>query len=203
LPPMTATLSLGQHGPPLLGRVRAPPRSLASPLLCRPPTPCPHQPRLRFPLPVAYLDAGACSVPGGQRHVRLQTRRASETTHRLSAKPEWVEARRGPPRCLGRPLRPCHGRTPRWRHPPPRPPDGEDVRAFRYFSTLGLREGYRFRGRIPMAHTLACLRFADPISEIVARLATSLGGLTLSRTGFAPAGRRTKFHEGIATSNSL
>ena len=55
----------------------------------------------------------------------------------------------------------------------------------------------------PMAHTLACLRFAGPLSETVARLATGLGGLTLSRAGFAPAGRRTKFHEGIATSNSL
>src|SRR5215471_15940465 len=55
----------------------------------------------------------------------------------------------------------------------------------------------------PMAHTLACLRFASPIAEAVARLATGLGGLTLSRTGFAPAGRRTKFHEGIATSNPL
>jgi hypothetical protein len=55
----------------------------------------------------------------------------------------------------------------------------------------------------PMAHTLACLRFAGPIAETVARLATGLGGLTLSRTGFAPAGRRTTFHEGIAPSNSL
>ena len=55
----------------------------------------------------------------------------------------------------------------------------------------------------PMAHTLACLRFAGPISEAVARLATDLGGLTLSRAGFTPAGRRTQFHEGIATSNSL
>ena len=54
-----------------------------------------------------------------------------------------------------------------------------------------------------MAHTRACLRFAGPIAEVVARLATGLGGLTLSRTGFAPAGQRTKFHEGIATSNAL
>ena len=50
---------------------------------------------------------------------------------------------------------------------------------------------------------LAYLRFAGPISETVARLATGLGGLTPSRTGFAPAGRHPKFHEGIATSNSL
>ena len=55
----------------------------------------------------------------------------------------------------------------------------------------------------PMAHTCACLRFAGPIAETVARLAPGLGGLTLSRTGFAPAGRRTKCHEGIATSTSL
>src|SRR5262249_24350273 len=54
-----------------------------------------------------------------------------------------------------------------------------------------------------MAHTRACLRFADPIAETVARLTTGLGGLTLSQAGFAPAGRRTTFHEGIATSNSL
>jgi hypothetical protein len=55
----------------------------------------------------------------------------------------------------------------------------------------------------PMAHTLACLRCAAPISETVARRATGLGGLTLSQAGFAPAGRRTKFPEGIATSNAL
>jgi hypothetical protein len=54
-----------QHGPPLLGRVRALPRSPTSTLLCSPPTPCPHQPRLRFPLPVAYLAASACSMPLG------------------------------------------------------------------------------------------------------------------------------------------
>jgi hypothetical protein len=55
----------------------------------------------------------------------------------------------------------------------------------------------------PLAPTLACLRFAGPIAEAVARLATGLGGFTLRRTGCAPAGRRTKFPEGIATSNSL
>ena len=60
-----------------------------------------------------------------------------------------------------------------------------------------------FGAACPMAHTFAYLRFAGPISETVARLATGLGGLTPSRTGFAPAGRHTKFHEGIATSNSL
>jgi|GEM_PF-5307317 len=41
-----------------------------------------------------------------------------------------------------------------------------------------------------MAHTLACLRFADAVTDTVARLATGLDGLTPGRAGFAPAGRR-------------
>jgi hypothetical protein len=65
-------------------------------------------------------------------------------------------------------------------------------------STLGIREDYRFRGRSPTARTLACLRLACLVSKTNARLATGSGGLTLGRTGFAPAGRQTKFHEGIA-----
>ena len=60
-----------------------------------------------------------------------------------------------------------------------------------------------FGAACPMAHTLACLRIAEAIAGTVARLAPGLGGLPLGRTGFAPAGRRTKFHEGIATSNPL
>ena len=39
-----------QHGPPVLGRVQhAKPFPDVSPLVCRPPTPCPRRPRLRFP----------------------------------------------------------------------------------------------------------------------------------------------------------
>src|SRR5688500_68902 len=49
----------------------------------------------------------------GRRHVLLQTRRASETTHRLSAKPGYVEEWRRPPRLRGQPLRACPRRTPR------------------------------------------------------------------------------------------
>jgi len=51
-----------------------------------------------------------------------------------------------------------------------------------------------------MAHTFACLRIAEAISGTGARLAYRLGRLTLSRAGFAPAGRQTKFHEGIVSS---
>ena len=58
-----------------------------------------------------------------------------------------------------------------------------------------------FGAACPMAHTFACLRIAGVISGPVARLATGSGGLTLGRAGFAPAGRHTKFHEGIASSS--
>ncbi len=63
-------------------------------------------------------------------------------------------------------------------------------------------ESEPFRGRNSTARTFAYLRIAHSISGTGARLATDSGGLTLSRTGFAPAGRQTKFHEGIASSNS-
>ena len=54
-----------------------------------------------------------------------------------------------------------------------------------------------FGAACPMARTFACLRIADAISGTVARLATGPGELTLGRAGFAPAGRHTKFHEGM------
>src|SRR5262249_21264153 len=57
-----------------------------------------------------------------------------------------------------------------------------------------------FGAACPMAHTFACLRIAEAISDAGARLATGSGGLTLGRAGFAPAGRHTKFHEVIASS---
>ena len=72
-----------------------------------------------------------------------------------------------------------------------------------YSRDLGIRGDDRFRGRSPTARTFACLRIADPISRVGARLATGSGGLTLSQAGFAPAGRQTKFHGSIAASNSL
>jgi len=58
-----------------------------------------------------------------------------------------------------------------------------------------------FGAACPMAHTFACLRIAEAISDAGARLATGSGGLTLSRAGFAPAGRQTTFHGGIVSSS--
>ena len=62
--------------------------------------------------------------------------------------------------------------------------------AFTEKRPLGIRNVYSFRGRNPRAHTLACLRFAGPVTETVARLTTGLDGLTPGRAGFAPAGRQ-------------
>ena len=133
----------------------------------------------------------------------LPTRSASETDHRLSATPGFFEERRGPPGLLGRPLRARRGRTPRRIRPflAPTPLRGDPRRGRRRLQGIQNPrhpEWHSFRGRSPMARTLACLRFAGLVAETVARLATGSGGLTLGRAGFAPAGRRTKFHEVIA-----
>src|SRR4029450_13070148 len=113
-----------QHGRPLLGRVRRPRRSPTSTLLCRPPTPCPLQPPLRFPLLMAYLDAGALFyAPRGRRHVRPQ--RAVRRRRVTGSPSRRTVSRRGE----GLPgygtvlFRTCHGRTPRRRHLPPCPED--------------------------------------------------------------------------------
>ncbi len=71
---------------------------------------------------------------------------------------------------------------------------GEGAIAFTENRTLGIRNDHSFRGHVPTAHTLACLRFAGLVTETVARLTTGSGGLTLDRADFASAGRRTKFH---------
>jgi hypothetical protein len=134
----------------------------------------------------------------------LQTRGASETGHRLSARPDSFEERRGPPRFLGRPLPACRGATPRRTRSLLAPTSlREDLRRERHRlrakQNARRPEWHSFRGHNPTAHVLACLRFASLVAETVARLATGPGGLTPGRAGFAPAGRRTKFHGVIAT----
>ena len=89
-----------------------------------------------------------------------------------------------------------------WSYTPPgaastHPLTVETAIAFEENGALGTRNVHRFRGRIPTAHALACLRFAGRVAATVARLATGSGGLTPGRAGFAPAGRRTGFHDVI------
>ena len=82
-------------GPPF-GRVRAPPRSPASLLVCDPPTPCPRRPRLRSPLPVAYLDAGTCSMPIHDQPTTRAPANASRVGS-LESAPGLLPARAGSP----------------------------------------------------------------------------------------------------------
>jgi hypothetical protein len=170
-----------QHGPPLLGRVQVSPCSPTSSLVCSPPTPCPHQPRLRFPLPVAYLDAGACSVPMGAddtcaRHVPCvgdgspALRSTGVSSRRGEGLPGYgailfVRAMVEHPAGYGpllahtteKPLLPS-GKSGPW--------------------ASGKVRG--FGAACPMAHTFACLRIADGLSATVARLATGRAGSPLA-----------------------
>jgi hypothetical protein len=156
------------------------------------------------PLDVAYLDADSCSVPqradGTCARIRVVRRR------RVSGSPLNRDSSR-----RGEGL-PGYGTVLFVRAMVEHPAGYNPLLA--QYSRRGLllpsgKTGpsasgkHRFRGRIPMARTLACLRFAEPVSRNGARRATGSGGLTLGRTGFAPAGRCTKFHGGIASSNSL
>ena len=154
------------------------PRSPTSSLLRGPPTPSfPSANSSGLPLPLAYLGANACSLPCGRQPVRPQTDCASEIRVRLPALPVHSKEKRGPPRFLGRPLLACQGRTPRrMQLPLAYFSCGKTAVAFRYFSTLGIRNDHRFRGRCPLARTLAHLRIADRVAAPVARFATGWGG---------------------------
>jgi hypothetical protein len=55
----------------------------------------------------------------------------------------------------------------------------------------------RFRGRIPMARTFACLRIADAISEAVARLATDWAGSPLAGRVSHPLDDEQHFMEDV------
>lgn len=88
---MVPSESSSFHGPPSLGRVRAPPRSPASSLLRSPPTPSLHRSRLRFPLPATYPEAEASSSPR-RACLRQRTARRRVITgspwHRLPSRRE-------------------------------------------------------------------------------------------------------------------
>jgi hypothetical protein len=105
----------------------------------------------------------------------LPTRSASETGHRLSAKPGSFEETRGPPGLLGHPLHACRTRSlpaaPPLRTRPLLAPTSlrEDLRRGRHRlrekQNARPPEWHSFRGHVPTAHTLACLRFAGLVTE--------------------------------------
>ena len=146
-----------------------------------------------LPLPLAYLGAGACSLPlvpasrGGTERRRVITG--------SPVPPDCSEEKRGPPRLRGRP----HVARAVASHPAGFQAAlahfGRLVVAFEQFSTLGTRYVIDFVAAFPTAHALVCLRFAGRVTAPVARLTTGSGGLTPGQAGFAPAGRLTKFLE--------
>ena len=164
-----------QHGPPLLGRVRTPPRSPTSTLLCSPPTPsspsaaAPVVPRQR-PTSVRRLvlhrrtgasadrcNAGDISTPAPHKPAlsRGETR-GSQVPGPSSSCVPWSSTPPGAyrPSPISRCGRCC-------------------LQASQY---LGHPETCFFRGYLPTAHSLACLHFAESVTVPGARLATGRAG---------------------------
>ena len=191
VPSMFPSQGSYQHGPPLLDRLRVPPvsRRLRSYSALR--LPDPLRPQLRFPLLSAYL-LGECFFLAGQRgHPLPRSRRRFGSTGSPSCRcspEEWP----GPPRFLGRPFRARHGRTPR-----------QVCHPLALLLVMALLPSgilapwapgiHGFRGRIPVAHTLAGLRIAVTVTRNSARPCFRPAGLGFGRVGFSPTGRHTEF----------
>ena len=176
-----------QHGPPLLGRVRAPLRSPTSKLLCSPPTPS--------------LPSAAAPVIPRQRPTSVR-RSCSSPPHRCPRSP--VQRRRhfypGSPQAGSLPRR-NEGIPGAWAilferagvdHPAgcdrPSPALGTVAVAFRLFNTLGTRKADSFRGCMihgPLARVPTHRRIRYRVRR---KARYRPGGLTLGRAGFAPAG---------------
>ena len=170
-------------------------RSPTSWLLCSPPTSC--LPSDSAPVPLAFV------LPPQRSLLLCRVTQASASVYpseifflRLPVPVSPVsllEEKSGPPRLLSRPLHACHGLTPR-----------QACRPLAHFLRLrhfcfqggeppGHLEYRVFRGRIPVAHMLVDLRIAEMVTHFGARPYYRLAGLSFSRVGFAPTGRRTEF----------
>ena len=168
-----------QHGPPLLGRVRTPPRSPTSTLLCSPPTPS---------SPSAAAPVVPRQRPTSVRRLVLH-RRTGASANRCNAgdistpAPHKPALSRGETRGSQVPG-PSSSCVP-WSSTPPgayRPsPISRCGRCcLQAISYLGHPETYSFRGYLPTAHSLACLRFAESVTVSGARLATGRAGSPLA-----------------------
>ncbi len=79
---------------------------------------------------------------------------------------------------------------------------GEAAIAFTENRTLGIRNGIVFEAKSNTAHTLACLRFAGPVTETVARLATGWAGSPLAGRVSHPLDNKSNFMESSHTLQS-
>lgn len=176
-----------QHGPPLLGRVRTPPRSPTSTLLCRPPTPsspsaaAPVVPRQR-PTPVRR----ACSSPS-HRRLRLPVQRRRHFYPGSPLAGSLPRRNEGLPGAWAIPFRACRSPRPRRVRCAPRPV------TVRSPSPSGPA-----RPSAPGMHSLSRLSTHGPLARVPTlrriryrprrKARYRPGGLTLGRAGVAPAG---------------
>ena len=164
-----------QHGPPLLGRVRTPPRSPTSTLFCSPPTPS---------SPSAAAPVVPRQRPTSVRRLVLH-RRTGASADRCNAGDISTPAPHKPALSRGR----YEGIPGAWAilfvravvydpagcdHPSPISRCGRCCLQARQY--LGHPETCFFRGYLPTAHSLACLRFAESVTVSGARLATGRAG---------------------------
>ena len=142
----------------MLGRVRAPPRSPTSMLLYRPPTPCPHAAAAPVPLAIHLPRGGRLFCPHvDRRHVHPHTRRALETTHRLSATPGFLRGEARVSQVTG-----SSSSCVLWSNTPPdtslllaqKTPARRGCCCLRCHPALSASGKQRFRGRSPTAGTL-------------------------------------------------
>jgi hypothetical protein len=194
---MGPSRSSPRHGPPLLGRVQGlpVPRRHGSYAALRLPAPVGHGSGSPCQWPTSWRTLVLC--PQGRRHVRPLTCRASETTHRLSAKPE---CRRGEARA-SQVTGPSSSYV-LWSNTPPDTVPSSPIgrRRSLWPSRISARSAsgkHRFRGRSPTARTFACLRIADGLSATVARLATGRAGSPLAGRVLHPLDDIQNFMEDV------
>jgi len=159
-----------------------------------------HWPALWFPLPPAYLSAGASSIRTAR--ASADARRAGDGSPALRT----TGFLRGEAR-TSRVAGPSSSCAP-WSNTPP-----DTTLPCPYFSSRRSTEGpsspsgslepsasglYEFRDRNPTAHTLACLRIAGHIAETVARLATGWAGSPLAGRDSHLLDDKSKFQGVIA-----
>ena len=176
-----------QHGPPLLGRIRTPPRSPTSTLLCSPPTPS---------SPSAAAPVVPRQRPTSVRRLVLH-RRTGASADRCNAgdistpaphKPALSpEEKRGYPRCLGHPLRACRGQRPRRVRTAPRPSLGAVAVAFRRSHTLGTRKHFPFVATYPRPTRSRAYASPNPLPS------PAQGSLPAGRAHPWPGGFRTRW----------
>ena len=134
-----------------------------------------------------------------------RTRGASETGHRLSARPDLFEEKQGPPGLLGRPLRARHGQnTPPVRHllaPTPHFEEinGDGVVAFTENRTLGIRNVIVFEAVPPWLTRSRAYASPTPLPTPSQGSLPAWTGSPLAGRDLHPLDDESKFHGVIAS----